>query len=234
MTSLRVEFLGVFLFWTGQDGHCSRIVFFRDMSLSHPFATLFGQFGGDKLASWCFCGFLFWEQRYYAGTCEEGGLPIFSGAPLVFVHVLGGPLKSPEDMSPRGIATSKTFTCFAEACFPLGVTPTTSPLSSSDFRLKNMGTQHVIGTVSNEATNDMGYQCWPFRYLLRSSHFTSCFCTALPHQLAWCYGGENIKVLHSHNMMSTMSSLLLFDQHTVGDWEIAKSTAASQHDEYDE
>lgn len=35
-------------------------------------------------------------------------------------------------------------------------------------------------------------------------------------------------------MMSTMSSLLLFDQHTVGDWEIAKSTAASQHDEYDE
>ena len=23
------------------------------------------------------------------------------------------------------------------------------------------GTQHVIGTVSNEATNDMGYQSWP-------------------------------------------------------------------------
>ena len=27
--------------------------------------------------------------------------------------------------------------------------------------LQNRGTQHVIGTVSNEATNDMGYRSWP-------------------------------------------------------------------------
>ena len=29
------------------------------------------------------------------------------------------------------------------------------------FQLFHKGTQHVIGTVSNKATNDMGYQSWP-------------------------------------------------------------------------